>query len=539
GLAFSHSSEDPSTTSRVVTITSLTDSGSNVGNNDNVSAPNINSTVSMTAVNDAPVNTVPSSQSVDEDTALSISGISVSDVEGMASTQLSVNDGTLTVSLSGSASISSGANGSSSLTISGNQSDINATLSSLSYQGDLNFNGSDTLTVLSTDNDGTPLTDSDTVSITVNAVNDENTPPTAENNTININEDQRYIFSASDFNFSDIDNGDTLESIQITSLVTQGTLQYDVSNQDAWQDLVTGQIISADHLNEGRFRFVSGENEHADNYASFNFKVSDGESYSETAYLMTINVIAVNDSATGSVTISGLVQAGSFLSGSFDIEDIEGVGEVNYQWLRNGEVINGASSIEYLLTDEDVGKQLSLKVAFLDNEGFSESVISSSTDKVAIRSVISDESLTELKVPPVISHDSELPILSTASNLGLFEERNEEDDLLEVRVESELETVQEDDLDNQTLPEQEESLTASNSSNDGENSQRSDQLAQKDDSLKNKAETDAQKSLQTVEENTKSTNVPVSSIALDKAISANVQRYELAKLKNALLRYFG
>ncbi len=232
-------------------------------------------------------------------------------------------------------------------------------------------------------------------------------------------------------------------------------------------------------------------------------------------------------------------QAGSFLSGSFDLEDIEGVGEVNYQWLRNGEVINGASNIEYLLTDEDVGKQLSLKVAFLDNEGFSESVISSSTDKVAIRSVISDDSLTELKVPPVISHGSELPILSTGSNLGLFEERDKEDDLLEVKVESELEIVQEDALDDQTLPEQEESLTSSNSSDDGENSQKSDQLDQKDDLLKNKAETDVQKSLQTVEENTKSTNAPVSSVSLDKAISANVQKYELAKLKNALLRYFG
>src|SRR5258705_4935749 len=38
------------------------------------------------------------------------------------------------------------------------------------YQGSLNFNGSDTLTVLSTDGNG--ATDSDTVAITVSSVND-------------------------------------------------------------------------------------------------------------------------------------------------------------------------------------------------------------------------------------------------------------------------------------------------------------------------------------------------------------------------------
>ena len=40
----------------------------------------------------------------------------------------------------------------------------------MSYQGGLNFNGSDTLTVLSTDRQRT--TDPDTVAITVNPVND-------------------------------------------------------------------------------------------------------------------------------------------------------------------------------------------------------------------------------------------------------------------------------------------------------------------------------------------------------------------------------
>ncbi len=69
-----------------------------------------------------------------------------------------------------SATISAGANDSNTLTLSGSEADINATLASLSYQGALNFNGSDTLTVTSTD--GNSATDVDVVGITVTAVND-------------------------------------------------------------------------------------------------------------------------------------------------------------------------------------------------------------------------------------------------------------------------------------------------------------------------------------------------------------------------------
>ncbi len=125
-------------------------------------------------VNDAPVNTVPAAQSVAEDTPLAIGGISVTDPNGnLASTQLSVNHGTLTVVLAGAATISAGANGSSDLTIAGTEADINATLASLSYQGNLNFHGSDELTVTSMDNVGVlPGSDIDTVGITVTPVND-------------------------------------------------------------------------------------------------------------------------------------------------------------------------------------------------------------------------------------------------------------------------------------------------------------------------------------------------------------------------------
>ena len=171
--------------------------------------------ITVNSVNDAPVNTVPGAQTVNEDTALSIAGISVNDVDGnLASTQLTVTNGALNVSLAGGASISAGANGSSTLTIVGTQAQINAALASLSYQGNANFNGSDILTVLSTDGNGT--TDSDAVSVTVTSVNDGpvNTVPGAQT----VNEDTSL--SIAGISVNDVDGN--LATTQLS--VTNGTL---------------------------------------------------------------------------------------------------------------------------------------------------------------------------------------------------------------------------------------------------------------------------------------------------------------------------
>ena len=135
---------------------------------DGGTSANYDATVTVTAVNDAPVNTVLGPQSVAEDTALAVSGLSVTDVDGNLSTvQLGVLNGTVSVTLSGGATISAGSNGTNTLTLSGSQADINTTLATLIYQGTLNFTGADTLTVTSTDsNSGS---DVDTVAITVTA----------------------------------------------------------------------------------------------------------------------------------------------------------------------------------------------------------------------------------------------------------------------------------------------------------------------------------------------------------------------------------
>ena len=134
--------------------------------------------ITVNPVNDPPINTVPGAQSVAEDTILPIAGVSVADIDSSAlTTTLNVSSGTLNVTAGGGAGVSG--NGSASVTITGTAAQINAALAGLAYTGNLNFNGGDTLTVATSD--GT-ATDTDTVAITVNAVNDPpvNTVPGAQ-----------------------------------------------------------------------------------------------------------------------------------------------------------------------------------------------------------------------------------------------------------------------------------------------------------------------------------------------------------------------
>src|SRR5438309_4888857 len=83
--------------------------------------------ITVLAVDDAPVNTVPGAQVVNEDTALAVGGISVTDVDGNLSTvQLGVTNGSVADTLEVQAPLSSDWNGLPTLTQSWTQRQMNA-----------------------------------------------------------------------------------------------------------------------------------------------------------------------------------------------------------------------------------------------------------------------------------------------------------------------------------------------------------------------------------------------------------------------------
>ncbi|EMI15277.1 Cadherin domain protein [Rhodopirellula maiorica SM1] len=186
--------------------------------------------VDITAVNDAPINTVPGTQTVAEETATTISGISISDIDaasGNVTTRLQVTAGVVNVTLAGSASISAGTNGTGDLTIQGSVADINATLASLSYTGNADVIGTaaDTLTVTTNDGGNTgsggALQDTDTVQINITAVNDTpavNGPGT----TLSATEQVGLAIEGTGFTVTDVDAASG--TMTATIAVGEGTI---------------------------------------------------------------------------------------------------------------------------------------------------------------------------------------------------------------------------------------------------------------------------------------------------------------------------
>lgn len=130
--------------------------------------------IEVQPVNDAPVNQLPGSMTVKEDGSLSLSGVSVKDVDaGSApvSMVLRVEHGVLTL-LGATGAVMVQGVGTSEITLVGSLADLNQLLASnLHYEPAKDFWGEDTLTVTTSDQGNTgaggPLSDTDQVTITV------------------------------------------------------------------------------------------------------------------------------------------------------------------------------------------------------------------------------------------------------------------------------------------------------------------------------------------------------------------------------------
>ena len=197
----------------------------------------VTSDTALLAVNDAPVNAFPGAQTVAEDTNLAITGLSISDADaGSASnitTTLSVAHGTLTVSSAGGAAVSG--SGTGSVTLTGSIAQINTTLAAVNnvvYKGDADFNGSDALTITTNDHGNTGIDpgltgtasseqDSDTVAITVTAVNDAPVA-TITPASYAATEQTALNLKNTGLSISDVDAGSG--SMTVTLAVTEGTL---------------------------------------------------------------------------------------------------------------------------------------------------------------------------------------------------------------------------------------------------------------------------------------------------------------------------
>ena len=225
--------------------------------------------ITINAVNDPPVNTVPGGQTVAEDTTLPIAGVSVADIDSSAlTTTLSVAHGILNVTAGAGVT----GNGTAIVTIAGTAAQINTALAGLAYTGNLNFNGADTITVATHDG---AATDTDTISITVTPVNDA---PVAVDDVATVVQGAAVTTVNVLGNDSDPDN--TLTAASITAF-TQGT---------------HGSVVSN---NNGTFTYTHDGS--ATTSDAFTYTINDGAGGTDTATVtVTVNhaPVAVDDVAT-------------------------------------------------------------------------------------------------------------------------------------------------------------------------------------------------------------------------------------------------
>lgn len=184
GLAYLNTSLNPTGGTRTVTLAAITDDGGTASGGQDTTSLSVASTVTVVTANTAPVNAVPGTQSTDEDTPLVFStannnALSVSDADaGTAAIQvtLTATSGTVTLGRTTGLTITGGADGTAAVTVTGPVSAINAALDGLTFTPDADLNGTASLRIDADDQGNTgsggALSDSDSVGITVNAVDD-------------------------------------------------------------------------------------------------------------------------------------------------------------------------------------------------------------------------------------------------------------------------------------------------------------------------------------------------------------------------------
>ena len=98
-------------------------------------------TITVNAVNDTPTITVTAAQTVNEDMDLTISGISVADVDDdldadeVRQVSLNVSDGTITLGDATGVAFTAGGDGQAFMTFTGTLTDLNAALDDMIYRG--------------------------------------------------------------------------------------------------------------------------------------------------------------------------------------------------------------------------------------------------------------------------------------------------------------------------------------------------------------------------------------------------------------------
>ena len=101
---------------------------------------------------------------------------------------------------------------------------------------------------------------------------------------------------------------------------------------------------------------------------------------SVTAIQASVAITPVNDLPSGGVVITGITaQNETLVADTTSLADLDGLGTLSYQWLADDVVITGAIDSSLVLTQDQVGKAITVQVSYTDLLNSPESVISTPT----------------------------------------------------------------------------------------------------------------------------------------------------------------
>jgi hypothetical protein len=95
-----------------------------------------------------------------------------------------------------------------------------------------------------------------------------------------------------------------------------------------------------------------------------------------------------NDTPTGSVMISGTAAEDQTLYATSTLVDTDGLGELSYQWKADGADISNATNRTVTLSQNEIGKAITVLVSYTDDGGTLESVASDATSEVDATSAV-------------------------------------------------------------------------------------------------------------------------------------------------------
>ncbi len=294
-----------------VTLATTANDGGNTGSG-GAKTDTKTTTLNVSAVNDAPVNSVPGDRNMDEDTFLVFSGaVSASDVDAAGvRVTLGVTNGKLTLSQTTGLTFTSGGNGQSAMTFTGTLANINTALDGMRFDPNANYSVASQLTIITDDlgntGSGGGKSDTDVVNITINPVNDR---PVAD-------ADGPY---------------DAIEDTTLNVNATEGVLAGDTDIEGATlvADLLTAPARGTLTLElDGSFSYAPTANDSGS--VTFEYRVCERDSdplFCSDPRTVTINIAARND-APDVTFISGFMNpnessADTYLY-TYSVSDVDG-----------------------------------------------------------------------------------------------------------------------------------------------------------------------------------------------------------------------